>query len=303
MAALPATAPVSAKCITPPLEPLWSYPADGAVDVPTNAVFWSLNKYALANPVLTLNGVPVPSTPWGPGRARAPGIPLGTLEPQHDYVIRLEFPQPTLSDGGTTQPIEIAFRTGDGPAERLAPVDVTGDRQTPDGPDFRLAFLEAECAEEIRAQGCFDTGPNTLIHFEVSEAAAIGFVVAGKLWPARCGSPAVYEPLFSVPEGDQFCVDVQAIGPGGLITEPTQYCATVETSLVRRADSGAGRTDSRVGGSDSEQDDLTSPSGAQPTASSGGCVIQRAGSETASGALGLLVALAALLMKRRSYTG
>lgn len=269
---------VLAKCVTPPVELLWSYPSDGDTDVPTNAVFWSLNKHSYANPTLTLNGVPVATQPREPNASSAPGTPLGPLMAQHDYVLRLEFPTPVFSDGGTGQPIEIAFRTGDGPAERLEPVTATGNEQTPDGPDFSLAFLDAECAEEIRAQGCFDTGPNTLIHFDVFAPRAVAFRIDDKLWPARCGRPAIYHRNFARRTGDEFCFAVQAIGPAGLLTDATSYCLE---PVGGAGGAGPATVHDRA-----------------PSRSSSGCAMSLATSERA-GSSAPLVALAGLIAWRR----
>lgn len=294
-AALPFTSPVQAKCRMPPIELLWSYPADGDVDVPTNAVFWSLNKYWYANPTLTLNGVSVATTPREANATSAPGTPLGSLAPQHDYVLRLEFPQPALAGGGTAQPIEIAFRTGDGPAERLPPLGVLGDRQTPDGPNFQRAFRDAECSAEIEAQDCFDTGPNVLIHFDVEEPRAVGFVVDGALWPARCGHPALYRRYFPSAAAGRppTCFDLQAIGPGGLLSEATEYCVVPDSATPVPADSEQDRAATAA----AADGDVETPSSRSASSSAGCSVTPTAAFERAS--LSWLLALTGVLGLRR----
>jgi len=55
----------SARCKVPPLELLWSYPANGDANVPTNAQLWTLSSAWIAPNVL-LDGAPIPSPTIAP---------------------------------------------------------------------------------------------------------------------------------------------------------------------------------------------------------------------------------------------
>src|SRR5690348_4039287 len=53
--------PAAADCLLPPLELLWTYPADGEQDVPLDATFWALASQGSQTPSVsaTLNGQPL----------------------------------------------------------------------------------------------------------------------------------------------------------------------------------------------------------------------------------------------------
>src|SRR4051794_5087025 len=73
-----------ASCFLPSLEVLWTYPADGDQDVPTNAVFWALAT-GWRSPDATIDGVPLAvNTQTGE-------TPLGNLAPNQDHVLRLDY--------------------------------------------------------------------------------------------------------------------------------------------------------------------------------------------------------------------
>jgi hypothetical protein len=207
-------APALAKCRTPPLEFLWSYPADGAVDVPTNAQFWALTPYPWTPPVASLNGVPLTVVVEEGARGTAHGS-LGALEPLHDYVLRLDYggvrPQ---EDAGAPRVVEITFRTGAGPAERLVAPPMRGHPE-------RNELAGAQCPEVVRAQDCYDTGPNVLLTFDVSAPRAVGWLVDGRVLPARCGRPVAFVGRY----GRDLCFQIQALGPGGFESAATEYCA------------------------------------------------------------------------------
>jgi uncharacterized protein (TIGR03382 family) len=209
--------PVLAKCVAPRAELLWSYPADGDTDVPTNAVFWALDTRWYAEPVASLNGVLLPA---GGEAGDAIERPLGELEPNRDYVLRLDY---RTRDDEDAPFYEIAFRTGAGRAERLRAPAVAGDQQTVESKNSPWSALgSAECGAEISAQHCFDTSPNTLIRLKADEPRAIGWRVGGMLWPVRCGLPSLYE--FQRRSVGEACYDIRVLGPGGLASESTRYC-------------------------------------------------------------------------------
>ena len=207
----PATA--TAKCTVPALALLWSYPANGDINVPTNAVLWALgNSWSV--PSVTLDGMPIVVPVAGPR-----GIPLGPLAPQHDYVVRLDYGSSWPFDAGSPTVFEIRFRTGDGPVTQLPAVPVSGVQRT--------GYAQATCPEVINAQACFDTGQDTLFTFDVTEASAIGWLVHRQLWPARCG-PAYFS--YSAPPNP--CFEVRAIGSGGLLGDATEYCLQPQDSAA-----------------------------------------------------------------------
>lgn len=223
-AALP-VATTHASCIDPPVVSLlWSYPADGDQDVPTNAVFWAVATWP--QPKVTLDDVALPQP-----ASSSDELSLGTLLPNHDYTLHLVYDNGdtdyTAPDAGSPPAFFIKFRTGDGPATRVpeAPIDAvqrSADRST------------STCLDIVNAGECFDTGQDVLLTFDVSSPNAIGWLVHGKPWPARCGKPATYAYDSFAPG---HCPQVAPIGPGGLLGPTQSYCPVATTN--KTADDGS----------------------------------------------------------------
>lgn len=216
-----------ADCSLPPFEVLWTYPENGAVDVPTNAVLHDLST-TWGVPRVTLDGVDVPA----PQADRREGIPLGALLPNHDYVLQLDYGLPSDGDAGAAKVARVAFRTGAGPATVPPPATVSTVHRG-SSPDASAA---SPCPNVVAAQDCFDMGQNTLLTFDVPETSGPGYTVDGELWPARCGDPSlfVYEDATNAR-----CHDVRVIGAGGLLSEPTRACPAPSSDAGAEAFVGA----------------------------------------------------------------
>jgi hypothetical protein len=206
------SSPAAADCGPPPFELLWTYPENGAVDVPTNAVLRSLAS-TWQMPRVTLDGVDVPVAPSDEHE----GLPLGTLMPNHDYRLRLDYASPTDVDAGAARVAEITFRTGAGPATKPPPVALAStQRASSSGESFA-----SPCPEVVAAQDCFDQGQDTLLTFDVPPSSGPGYLVDGELWPARCGDPMLFTSEYAATSR---CHEVRAIGPGGLLSDVTRAC-------------------------------------------------------------------------------
>jgi hypothetical protein len=173
-----------ASCRIPDPKIVWSFPADGAVDVPTNIqVFVVTSSLSFMPPQLMVNGRAAMKS-----NARY-GYQV-TLEPNTRYVVEVP---PTPEAGGTT--LTFSFTTGPGAAEhpRAAPPMVK--RKLPQVP----RELSPACAEIKQAMGCFDTGPTAEVVFETAERPLFWLIEPPPsdlsrepfLWPSACGPPGV----------------------------------------------------------------------------------------------------------------
>jgi hypothetical protein len=98
------------------------------------------------------------------------------------------------------------------------------------------------CGDVISAQDCFDTGQDTLIEFEVApNDEAIAWLVqsasgSSTSGPLDCGKPA----LFTYGDRVLGCVDIQAVGKGGALSEKTQHCVIEPASELSTTKGTAG---------------------------------------------------------------
>jgi hypothetical protein len=218
-----------ASCTSPALEVLWAYPADGDVDVPVNAQLWVLTSSWRSSEMITLNGEPVTG---GMQSSGSQVIDPGLLEADTDYVLELRF----FVGSADEQVVTIAFHTAGEPAEAASASQTIGHTRATGRYDNHA------CADVISAQGCFDTGQNTLITVLTDDDDALGWVIEfeergwSAVWPARCGDPSLYSYA-----DNMFlrCLLVQKIGPGGLLSEATKYCVDQKDGgFVNPLDSG-----------------------------------------------------------------
>jgi hypothetical protein len=182
-AATAAAGHAHAKCVLPVPSIVWSFPADGATDVPTNARVVVLTSMAGQTPAkIVVNGVPV----------SASSVPYSfepVLEPNKEHVVTFAV--------GLSQPVQLGFRftTGAGPAPAPAPGRPKVERQT----TSTTRDLSPACAAALQVSGCFDTGENTHLVFETTsrplywlierKPGGTGDWQAPTLWPGECGSP------------------------------------------------------------------------------------------------------------------
>ena len=183
----------NATCEAPDPKLVWSSPADGATDVPTNAAIWLLLANWHRPPEIVLSGVPVP----------AAEIPFlyrpAALEPRTRYEVKV-----TATPVGSPTVVEVTwgFTTGEGPSSLEAPAPPEIDRVS--------ATQSRELDELCTAvwSDCYDTGQNTHVMFHVAGPAPLAWVVervpqapqAGesyvfRLWPGICGTPEIYTTM------------------------------------------------------------------------------------------------------------
>ncbi|HEX5658055.1 MAG TPA: hypothetical protein VFX59_12710, partial [Polyangiales bacterium] len=216
-----------ASCVVGEAELLWSYPAEGARDVPLNATFWMLTTASsLGRPSVWLNDASVPLA--SERESDVAGVDLNEVrvEPRGlrantDYTLRVRYPWPDELPGSN---FEIHFRTGSAKAKQANKAQVVGRTQiSPQDGDA------LPCHELFGVQGCFDTigeRPAQIQTFELVGGAPIAwFVTTGQgeesiLWPAQCGDPAL---LIHESRGDE-CFSVRAIGAGGQLAPAIRHC-------------------------------------------------------------------------------
>ncbi|HEY0712930.1 MAG TPA: hypothetical protein VGF45_09675 [Polyangia bacterium] len=239
--ALLASQEVEASCAAPPAKIVWSYPADGATDVPTNAgvfVLPSLWQHIPAQ--ITVNGVVVPRSE----------IPFGyrpTLAPNTKYVVELPAtyyaPEPKLSFTFTTGAGVVPF-----PKIAVPTVDrVTLARQRP---------LSAACTEVWQATGCFDTGQDTHAIFETvgrplfwlvqQVPTRVGETPTPTLWPASCGDPELYVQGTWAASSGRACpgrFQLRAVGANGDTEVAEIPCMTAPVSGQPDAAAGESASD------------------------------------------------------------
>ncbi|MET0284454.1 MAG: hypothetical protein ABW352_08295, partial [Polyangiales bacterium] len=279
--ALSLTATAEARCRLPALQVLWSYPAAGAVDVPTNAELWALVPYAWTNPVVRLDGQVVAYTVSPDARGVVHVLP-GALQPNHDHVLTLDFTQVrTGQDAGVNAVTELAFRTGASSAS--APAAPTLGQHTVTEPLYYDLNERVPCPDVLHAQDCLDTGPNTLHTWEVAGPTPLAWQVGEHVIPARCSVPQVLNGV-----GGRFtgrCLPVRAIGAGGLVGAATEVCIGPERTPD--APGGVASRDAGVQMSSSSADASVAPA----RSTDDGCSVVRGG--------GMGWTLLALLRRRR----
>lgn len=242
--------PTRASCFTPEPLLLWSYPAEGATDVPIDAELWAVSSFVGSNvtPTVKLNGQPVavhvaPARPiieiggvtmdGHTGRAvldaPARGIELepihftpGALTPNTAYTLELSY-RPTSTSPESI--FEVHFTTGERKTQAPLKPKVVAYTDNAAGDEAHLV-----CRELLAAQGCFDTvgeQPTRLYAFQLASSNAIAWYVrtnkpdSASLWPSACGSP-----YLRVRESAQDeCFELRPVGVGGKLGPALEYCA------------------------------------------------------------------------------
>lgn len=207
-----------ASCAAPPFELLWSYPTNGATDVPINARFWFLFSLGPGAKV-SLDGTALTAE----RRVGFSGLSFapGELLPNHAYTLRVEAEdQDPVTGQRRQQRIDIGFTTSSSRGAALNYPEILNDTREP-------APAKTTCPKVVAAQDCFDTGQNTDVQFPVRYAdRALAFLVvadsgSANLWPASCGTA----PLLRMHEDRaKGCYAVSSIGPGGFLSEPDRRC-------------------------------------------------------------------------------
>jgi hypothetical protein len=159
-----------ADCAAPP-PVVWSYPADGATGVPTDADFLVLGTASSVE----IDGRVIERTPTDYA------IDLGELEPSTEYTLQIG-----EGVGADVAPEPITFTTGSGAGVVELP--------KPDA---------ATCQAIFSWQGCFDTGAPDVVEIEVDYAGEeplyvlysedVGVWRPVTLWPRGCGETIRYQ--------------------------------------------------------------------------------------------------------------
>lgn len=256
---------VRADCGLPPTELLWSYPAQGDGNVPTNAQFWLLSTGWGDIAQATLNGQALTHEATGPGVTH---LTPPALSPDTDYVLAIEFRE-TPGQASVPEGVSIAFHSGTG-------AQASPSTSTVDGHDL-TAGLGDRCTDVISAQDCFDTGQDTLLSFNASNPDAIGWLArrdiaeGSHLIPARCDAPA----LFVHKPKERACYAITAIGAGGLLAEPKEYCVSPEEGEEPSEDAGSepAASPGKGAASPAEADTGDGPTPPSDEAAAKGCTV------------------------------
>jgi hypothetical protein len=263
---------------------LWSYPADGASDVPVDATFWlRLSRsgsvtVALDGALQTFTGVDSLAPEIDPGRILQ--IAPAALEANREYVLSVAYGAEQTrpvgpadnSDGGTelaadagsdapppSHSFEIRFRTGSGRAPAALPTVVQGADVKFAGEQPRTE--EPACRTLLEAQGCFDTGLLKTVTLDVAPGDALAWLVLGpssddsQLWPAKCGAPLLYfagdlTEIFGVVGLLPKCYEVRAVQAGGVLGEAATFCTDSSANSASDASAAAAASDAGAGATD-----------------------------------------------------
>jgi hypothetical protein len=209
---------VHASCAPPAPRLVWSYPADGGRDVPTNSrIFFLSTGVNVASTGIQVNGQTVTAEDARPGFGP-------TLMPRTEYEVVVPA---TRQDAAASTPINLSFHftTGDGPGPNAPPATPTVSRVWP----TTTRTLSEACQAAVSAMDCFDTGQNTHLVFETAVRPVAFYIVPESsgsipwtmLWPGDCGDPEVFVDSQSACTGRYRVV---AVGPTGATSSAQASC-------------------------------------------------------------------------------
>lgn len=237
----------SASCVPPDPTIVWSYPAEGATNVPVDAeIFVMLSTYGRVTSI-TVNGAVVSSS----GEVFLEGVfDPGPLTPNTAYLVTTTATGP---EGPVT--LELRFTTGTGTAAAL---------ETPVLSNLRLDSYEAPsvphtCPAVLEAQDCFDTGQDAVVRADATGNATMWMLwsypardagpIAPRLlaaWPGECGAPSyvTHRDRF---EADPTCLRVTAVGANGETRESNFLCPEEYPPIMAASGCSAGPSGRGVG--------------------------------------------------------
>jgi hypothetical protein len=217
-----AAAPARAACLEEAAEVLWSLPAPGDIDVPSNTKIWIVTSLISRGLLVEVDGVAAQRdsehlAPFDPG-SLAPGehsVDVSVFEPDGTRSLIQSF---TFTSSETIEDVASA--------PRASRIERVSERPLSDA-----------CARALRASDCFDSGQDT--HFVVDATEARGHLVTAsfvdypgelqrKIWPGECGSPEA----FLGGAGPEVCIDVATIGFAG-VSAPTTVCETTSEGCAQ----------------------------------------------------------------------
>lgn len=215
------SAPVHASCAgSATVELLWSYPAEGDSDVPTNAQLQLVLNAQLygSDWDATLNGEPLARSPDGV-------FAFGALAPDTDYTFQLEGHQPRASV--TTKVVELHFRTGSAAADAVQAPAVVGPSSAEQN-DRILSMCERVDARYY----CRDTAPNDVREIMLDETHAVAWVDdAGNVWPRGC------LPRVDLIYAQGRCYNMHAVSADGQISDASEFCPGTATMVLGQSQS------------------------------------------------------------------
>lgn len=212
--AILAPRPAQAACDLPAPAILWSYPADGDTDVPTNAMIWIITSRGRQPQRIALDGQPLDVS------ARDFSfVPPEPMAPNAQHEVAIAPPVGPV--------LRIRFRTGAGPAERVAPDKPIVHWVSPQ----TGRSLSPRCQGILDAMDCFTNEDTHLV--VAAEGAPLLWLVERlgqegqppriQPWPGECGLPEVFAPAA---EG-RLCgrgVRLHAVAPTGLRRMSDPFC-------------------------------------------------------------------------------
>lgn len=222
----------------------WSFPEDGATDVPTNATFWAIASLG-SQPRAWLDGVELTATMRS---ENAGSFKPPELAPYRNYLLEFET---SVEDPSIVQRrISVRFTTGPGPATAL-----TGPITLGDDPDMARASSQPFCREVLFSNGCYGAGQDTELVFDSPERPVVWLTeisseesssVHVTAWPGACGGPRVITFKDAVGEHCFELIAIDQVGgerrsgkscPGGdPNAEPSiSFCGTSGAPIVPAA--------------------------------------------------------------------
>lgn len=240
---LAAPSNASASCVPPDPAIVWSYPAEGATDVPVDArIFLRLNTYSRPTSI-TVNGMVVN---WaGAGATVEDMFSPGPLTPNTAYLVTTTATGP---EGPVT--LELRFTTGTGMAAAVETPVLSNLRLDP----YEAPSVPHTCPAVLEAQDCFDTGQDVVVRADAtgnptlwvlwSYPAGDAGPVAPRLlasWPGECGAPSyvTHRDRF---EMDPSCLRVTAVGANGEISQSNFLCPEELPPMMEAKGCSAGPT-------------------------------------------------------------
>jgi hypothetical protein len=180
------TPQAQAVCNLPAPAVVWSYPADGDTDVPTNAMIWVLTSRGRQPQKILLDGQVLDVS-----QRDFSFVPPAPMAPNAQHTVTINPPVGPL--------IKIRFTTGPGPAERIAPDKPIVHWVTPQA----SRTLTPKCQAILNSMGCFDAGEDTHLVIAVEGAPLMWLIERETLpgvpaelhpWPSECGLPEIFRP-------------------------------------------------------------------------------------------------------------
>jgi hypothetical protein len=181
-----------ASCAAP-TDFVWSYPADGDLDVPLDADLLFVERGDWTGAVVSLDDEPLRAVKDVPGH-----YDLGRLKAHTKYRIAV-----TLADAsnqGTPEPLSFSFTTGAG---RAGGSDSSTLRVKSSSAHTLRSDEQLTCGDVLSANKCFDTGQPELARFVVETDAHVELWVFELVtksshgmvfdsFPADCGEPQLF---------------------------------------------------------------------------------------------------------------